>query len=80
LYKILQKLSFKIASFLQLCRAMPRQLNHLYAWGPLVAVLVISIKIEDVSKRVRRATRVHMLDVRVRVRRACLVVSKLFIY
>jgi hypothetical protein len=49
-------------------------------------VLVISIKIEDVNRRVRRvarATHVHVLDVRVCVRRvrcACLAVSKLFIY
>jgi hypothetical protein len=55
-------------------------------WGPLVTVLIILIKIEDVNRRVRRvarATRVHVLDVRVRVRhvrRACLAVSKLFIY
>jgi saccharopine dehydrogenase-like NADP-dependent oxidoreductase len=48
-----------------------------------VAVLVISIKIENVNRRVRRAaraTRVHMLDMCVRVRRACLAMSKLFIY
>jgi diadenosine tetraphosphatase ApaH/serine/threonine PP2A family protein phosphatase len=56
---------------------------HPCVWGPLVAVLVISIKIENVNRRVRRAaraTRVHMLDMCVRVRRACLAMSKLFIY
>jgi hypothetical protein len=70
LYKILQGLPLKIASFFQLCRAVSRQLNHPCAWGPLVAVLVISIKIEDVNRRVRRAaraTRVHVLDVCVHV-------------
>jgi hypothetical protein len=42
------------------------QPNHPYAWGPLVVVLVISLKIEDVNRRVRRAaraTRIHVLDV-----------------
>jgi hypothetical protein len=90
LYKILQGLSLKIASFLQLCRVVPRQLNHPCAWGPFVIVLVISIKIKDVNRRVKRAARathvhmldvcVHVLDVRVRVKHACLAVSKLFIY
>jgi hypothetical protein len=59
---------------------MSRQLNHPCVWGPLVAVLIISIKIEDVNRRVIRTARVHVLDVRVRVRHACLAVSKLFIY
>jgi hypothetical protein len=66
LYKILQGLPLKIASFLQLCRAVSHQPNHPYAWGPLVVVLVISLKIEDVNRRVRRAaraTRIHVLDV-----------------
>jgi hypothetical protein len=48
-----------------------------------MTVLVISIKFEDVNRRVRRAaraTRVHVLDVHVRVKRGCLAVSKLFIY
>jgi hypothetical protein len=61
-----------------------------------MTILVISIKIEDVNRRVRRAARVarttrvhvldvcvHVLDVCVRVRRVrCvyLAVSKLFIY
>jgi hypothetical protein len=66
---------------------MSRQLNHPCAWGPLMTVLVISIKIKDVNRRVKRATRVHVLDVCVHVldvrvydRRVCLAVSKLFIY
>jgi hypothetical protein len=69
LYKILQGLPLKIASFLQLCRAVSHQLNHPCVWGSLVAVLVISIKIDDVKRRARRAaraTRVHVLDVCVR--------------
>jgi hypothetical protein len=55
-----------------------------------VAVLLISIKNEDVNRRVRRVARathvhvldvcVHVLDVRVHVRHACLAMSKLFIY
>jgi hypothetical protein len=67
LYKILQGLSLKIVSFLQLCCAVSRQLNHPCAWGPLMAVLVISIKIEDVNRRVRRATCVYVLDMCVHV-------------
>jgi hypothetical protein len=87
LYNILQGLSLKIASFLQLCRTVSRQPNHPCAWGPLVVVLVISIKLRmliDVSDVLHVLdVRVHVLDVRVRVRRvrrACLAVSKLFIY
>jgi hypothetical protein len=48
-----------------------------------VTFLVISIKIENVNRRVRRAaraTRVQVLDVCVRIRRVCLAMSKLFIY
>jgi hypothetical protein len=60
-----------------------RQLNHPCAWGPLVTVLIISIKNENVNRRVRCAARIHMLDECVhvrRVRRVYLAVSKLFIY
>jgi hypothetical protein len=55
-----------------------------------MTVLVISIKIEDVNRRVKRVEHatcvhvldvcVHVLDVCIRIRRVCLAVSKLFIY
>jgi hypothetical protein len=40
-----------------LCRAVSHQLNHICVWGPLMAVLIISINIKDVNRRVRCAAR-----------------------
>jgi hypothetical protein len=48
--------------------AVSHQLNHPCVWGPLVTILVLSIKIEYVNRRVRRAARVTNAH----VRRACL--------
>jgi hypothetical protein len=77
LYKILQGLSLNIVFFSIVSCGVPSAKPSM-CWGPLIVVLVISIKIKDVNRRVKcaaRATRVRRVCSR--VRRACVMLDEL---